>query len=168
MVHEIWSILVKRDMIDLKTVANLRLTCKAIASELSIKNIEKWTCEARGSISSCYLLKCRGNKNTYIGKSVNIHHRLRQHNGEIKGGAKATNNESKRPWRHAMAVHGFPSEREALSFEWHWKHPRKSKILRNVSKNNRWVYGLKARLELGKRLMKLNKFAFMPLFAFYD
>ena len=165
---KVWSILIKKNTLDGKTIANLRLTCRETAKELSIKNIEKWSCEAKNSVCSCYLLKCKRERHTYIGKSVKIHHRLRQHNGEIKGGAKATNNEHKRPWKHAMVVHGFPSEHEALSFEWHWKHPRKSRILRNLSKKKGWVYGLTARLALGKHLMKMDKFAFMPLFAYYD
>ena len=57
---------------------------------------------------------------TYIGATIDGDRRLRQHNGLLVGGAKAT---SKRPndWYRVCYVRGFPSWRAALSFEWHWK-----------------------------------------------
>ena len=57
---------------------------------------------------------------TYVGATIDIHRRLRQHNGEISGGAKAT---SKVPggWYRVCHVRGFETERAALRFEWHWK-----------------------------------------------
>jgi structure-specific endonuclease subunit SLX1 len=58
---------------------------------------------------------------TYIGATVDLDRRLAQHNGLLKGGAKAT---SGRPseWYRICAVQGFKDNHEALSFEWHWKH----------------------------------------------
>ena len=58
---------------------------------------------------------------TYIGATVDKDRRLRQHNGILVGGARAT---SKRPggWYRVCHVRGFPSFNTALSFEWHWKH----------------------------------------------
>ncbi len=41
-----------------------------------------------------YIIEC-SDKTLYIGKTTNIEKRLRQHNGEIKGGAKYTR--SRRP-----------------------------------------------------------------------
>jgi len=57
---------------------------------------------------------------TYVGATIDIHRRLRQHNGEIKGGARAT---SKVPggWYRVCYITGFVSQREALRFEWWWK-----------------------------------------------
>jgi len=57
---------------------------------------------------------------TYIGATLDTVKRLRQHNGILVGGAKAT---SRRPdnWYKVCHVRGFPSWRAALSFEWHWK-----------------------------------------------
>ena len=46
--------------------------------------------------------------------------RIRQHNGEIVGGAKATSGH--RPWEIVYAVTGFRTQREALQFEWALKH----------------------------------------------
>lgn len=79
----------------------------------------------------CYLLRSldpRHPATTYIGFTVNPLRRIRQHNGEIKGGANKT--KGRRPWTFAALVHGFPSQHEALQFEWAWQHPAKSKVLR--------------------------------------
>jgi len=58
---------------------------------------------------------------TYIGATMNIDKRLQQHNGILRGGARAT---SKRPgqWHRICYVKGFTHWKLALSFEWHWKH----------------------------------------------
>ena len=60
---------------------------------------------------------------TYIGATVNLNHRLRQHNKEIKGGAKATSIkvEQGEQWERAAYVSGFPHWQTALQFEWRWK-----------------------------------------------
>ncbi len=57
---------------------------------------------------------------TYIGATVDLNRRLRQHNGELKGGAKRT---GVRPaqWYRVCYVRGFTSWRAALQFEWRWK-----------------------------------------------
>lgn len=77
----------------------------------------------------CYLLKsCSGGRPaTYVGVTNNTRRRLRQHNCIIKGGAKYTSAPSRRPWAYALQVTGFTDYRNALRFEWAWKHmpPRK-------------------------------------------
>lgn len=75
----------------------------------------------------CYILRCtdENNKNlTYNGKTNDIVRRLKQHNGELKGGAKATKGKK---WEVYMLMKGFPDEHNALSCEWRIKHPTKSK-----------------------------------------
>jgi structure-specific endonuclease subunit SLX1 len=67
----------------------------------------------------CYLLTAGEGRSTYVGATVHLSRRLRQHNGELCGGARATRNH--RPWRVHTYVRGFSSWRAALSFEWHWK-----------------------------------------------
>lgn len=57
---------------------------------------------------------------TYAGVSPDPVRRLRQHNGEIKGGAKYTT--SKGPgWRHICLISGF-DKIQSLQFEWAVKH----------------------------------------------
>ena len=53
---------------------------------------------------------------TYVGYTTNPEHRLRQHNGEIKGGAKKTAFGG-RQWKIAAVVYGFPNKKCALQFE---------------------------------------------------
>ena len=69
-----------------------------------------------------YLLEATGGS-TYVGATVDLDHRLRQHNCEIKGGAVATSIKVKRgeTWRRVCHVAGFPSWQAALQFEWRWK-----------------------------------------------
>jgi len=60
---------------------------------------------------------------TYVGATVDLDHRLRQHNCEIKGGAVITSAKVKRgeTWSRICYVDGFPSWQAALQFEWRWK-----------------------------------------------
>ena len=46
---------------------------------------------------------------------------------QLKSGAKRT--KRCRPWSMVMVVHGFPTKISALQFEWHWQHPRHSRII---------------------------------------
>ncbi len=66
-----------------------------------------------------YLLLNDANTRTYVGATVSPDRRLRQHNKEIVGGAKATSGDH---WTRICLVSGFPDERAALQFEWTWKH----------------------------------------------
>lgn len=69
-----------------------------------------------------YLLEST-NHSTYVGATVNLNNRLRQHNGEIKGGAKATTMKVKKgeKWSRICYIEGFPNWSECLKFEWAWK-----------------------------------------------
>jgi len=63
------------------------------------------------------------NGNSYIGATVDLNRRLRQHNGEIVGGAVATKIQVKRGevWERACYIKGMPDWRTALQVEWRWK-----------------------------------------------
>ena len=61
---------------------------------------------------------------SYIGFTNNPIRRLRQHNKEIKGGAKATTNKDSE-WEFAVLITGFSDKINALSCEWKLKHPVK-------------------------------------------
>lgn len=68
---------------------------------------------------------------TYIGMTNDPIRRLRQHNREIAGGARATHGHI---WNHVCVLSGFPTKRSALQFEWMWKYKsrRQSGIIRKM------------------------------------
>jgi len=66
-----------------------------------------------------YILKEIDGKRTYVGYTTNLERRLRQHNGEIKGGAKYTRG---RQWEYWGYLQGFPDNIHALQCEWKIKH----------------------------------------------
>jgi structure-specific endonuclease subunit SLX1 len=67
----------------------------------------------------CYMLASTDGRKTYVGATIDPNRRLRQHNGEICGGARATKG---RCWKRRFLVGGFEDERAALRFEWRWKY----------------------------------------------
>ena len=66
-----------------------------------------------------YLLECTDGS-TYVGATVDLNHRLRQHNKEIKGGAHATSMKviEGHSWKRVCHITGFPTWQIALQFEW--------------------------------------------------
>jgi predicted GIY-YIG superfamily endonuclease len=70
-------------------------------------------------MNCCYVLYLPGTNRTYIGATKDPAHRLRQHNGELVGGAKATKGKQ---WTQAFYISGFPDWRSTLQFEWAWKY----------------------------------------------
>jgi predicted GIY-YIG superfamily endonuclease len=88
-------------------------------SEIINKNPIQYYCYILRSINPNYL-NC-----TYNGSTNNLVRRLRQHNGEIVGGAKKT--KKGRPWIPICHIKGFHEKTSALRFEWriqHSKNPR--------------------------------------------
>ena len=84
----------------------------------------------------CYIIF--NNNCSYVGITNNIKRSLRQHNGEIKGGAKYTslyNNDSL--WQYGCYIDGFKSKQDALRFEWALKHIKpknKTGIVNRINK----------------------------------
>lgn len=99
-------------------------------------------------MSYVYLLVST-NGNTYVGATVDLDRRLRQHNKEIKGGAHATGVKVAQGeiWTRAAHVSGFPDWQAALQFEWRWKQ-----ISRKLSIN---LEPLKRRLQALQMLLAL-------------
>ena len=73
---------------------------------------------------SVYMLQNSSGRSTYIGATLNLKRRIRQHNQEIAGGAKATR--GKGPWRFVATVNGFQTQKQALQFEWRAKKKPKA------------------------------------------
>ena len=73
----------------------------------------------------CYILRNKLEQyknNTYNGSTNNPIRRLRQHNEEIKGGAKATHGKGC-GWEYMVIFSGFPDHINCLSCEWRMKCP---------------------------------------------
>lgn len=82
----------------------------------------------------CYILKNKDDKYkkyTYNGFTVDPWKRIRQHNGEIKGGAKYTQN--KGTWEYCMLMTGFKTASNALSCEWRIRKPENKKRSANYT-----------------------------------
>jgi len=94
------------------------------------------------------------NGSTYIGATVNLDKRIRQHNKEIKGGARATSIkvEQGEVWKYICYVENFPNYNEALKFEWRWKQ-----ISRLIQKSNVTINPREKRFEALKKLLNLDK-----------
>ena len=94
------------------------------------------------------------NGSTYIGATVNLDKRIRQHNKDIKGGATATSikvNQGE-AWTYVCYVENFPNWNEALKFEWRWKQ-----ISRQIQKKNPKQNPREKRLEALDLLLKLDR-----------
>lgn len=91
------------------------------------------------------------NGSTYIGATVDLDHRLRQHNREIKGGAVATSRLvlQGETWTRVCHVRNFPDWQACLQFEWRWKQ-----LSRKLSSK---MNPMKRRLTALKELMGLNQ-----------
>lgn len=80
----------------------------------------------------CYILKNSfdpHSNRTYNGYTNNPSRRIRQHNGEIKGGAKYTKKYGNCSWEIYAIVKGFPDNINALQCEWRIKHPNNRRRL---------------------------------------
>ena len=99
----------------------------------------------------CYILINETRKHTYVGYTVSPLKRLRQHNGEITGGARYTKRHG--PNWSFVAIIACPmfDNHRALSLEWHMKpHGRKSKLYAMQDPVLNRIALLKKALELPK------------------
>jgi predicted GIY-YIG superfamily endonuclease len=101
-------------------------------------------------MSYVYLLQSSDNA-TYVGATVDLDRRLRQHNKEIKGGAHATGSRVGKgeSWKRVCHVSGFPDWQAALQFEWRWKQ-----LTRKLPSH---MFPLQRRMEALKELLSLER-----------
>ena len=97
-----------------------------------------------------YLITSSNNA-TYVGATVDLEKRLRQHNKEIKGGAHATGVKVSKGeiWTRALHIEGFPSWSAALQFEWRFKQ-----LSRKLPQQ---MYPLERRIKALKMLLELER-----------
>jgi len=100
-----------------------------------------------------YLL-LSSNNSTYVGATVDLERRLRQHNKEIKGGAVATTSkiDQGQVWVRVAHIAGFPNWPSALQFEWRWKQ-----LTRKITKSQPKLHPLNRRMLALKELLALKK-----------
>ena len=102
--------------------------------------------------------------NTYVGATVDLNRRLRQHNKEIKGGAHATSVKVGQGeiWTRAAHVSEFPSWQAALQFEWRWKQLSRKYSL-TIKPLERRINALKDLLELERPTSKAIAYSEWPV-----
>lgn len=110
-------------------------------------------------MSYVYLLLSSDNS-TYVGATIDLERRLRQHNKEIKGGAYATSAKVMKgeTWIRVCHVKGFPDWSAALQFEWRWKQLTR-KILIPMLPLERRMKALKILLSLEKSTSRAIPFS---------
>ncbi|MEX0598508.1 MAG: GIY-YIG nuclease family protein, partial [Candidatus Paceibacterota bacterium] len=102
------------------------------------------------TVAYVYLLTSSNNA-TYVGATVDLDRRLRQHNKEIKGGAHATGAKVSKgeTWTRALHIEGFPDWPAALQFEWRFKQ-----LSRKLPQQ---LYPLERRIKALKMLLELER-----------
>jgi predicted GIY-YIG superfamily endonuclease len=99
----------------------------------------------------CYLLYTSTGQ-TYIGATVDPDRRLRQHNQEISGGARATGIRvaQGQEWKRACYIQGIPEWRTALQIEWRWKQLGRTRCKHIQNPMDRRLASLKLLLSFEK------------------
>ena len=122
-------------------------------------------------MSYVYLLEST-NGNTYVGATVDVDRRLRQHNKEIKGGAYATGikvNQGE-SWDRICYVKNFPNWQSALQFEWRFKQLGR-KLPARMNPVERRLTSLKQLLSLERpttKALAYNEWEFPPEIVWED
>lgn len=72
-----------------------------------------------------YVIRAAGPRSAvyYVGKTNDLRRRIRQHNREISGGARATARAS--GWEYVLVIDGFGTNSQAMQAEWRIKRARR-------------------------------------------
>lgn len=119
--------------------------------------------EADKKIQFVYLLASSDGA-TYVGATMNLDRRLRQHNKEIKGGACATGSRVARgeTWRRHCYISGFPDWPAALQFEWRWKQLTRKITSKRISPLERRMMALQELLAMERPTTKAIAYSEWP------
>ena len=115
-----------------------------------------------------YILESSDCKATYVGATVDLNHRLRQHNKELVGGAHATSVKVAQgcTWNRICFIQGFPDWPAALQFEWRLKQLSRKLLKGDTSKsdtsksdtsNNKNSKPIERRIQALHQLLSLDK-----------
>jgi len=98
---------------------------------------------------------------TYVGATVDPDRRLRQHNGLLGGGARATAARVGQglTWKRMCHVSGFPDNHAALQFEWRWKSLSRKKELKGLDPVSRRMEALQQLLALDRPTSKAEPYS---------
>ena len=101
-----------------------------------------------------YILESSDCKATYVGATVDLNHRLRQHNKELAGGAHATSVKVAQgcTWNRICFIQGFPDWPATLQFEWRLKQ-----LSRMLLKTNKDDTPIQRRIQALHQLLSLDK-----------
>lgn len=132
-----------------KTMEPSKETVESIDSSLEQKDALTETpaqLQEKEKVHGVYILRSEDWKRTYVGYTVNFKQRLRRHNREIAGGAKAT---AGRKWYYLVQITGLRDKSHALSLEWYLKHYtiRSSDLLRQKFPVNAPTQAVRNRLK---------------------
>ena len=107
-----------------------------------------------------YILESSDKTSTYVGATINLDHRLRQHNKDLAGGAHATSIKVAQghTWRRVCHVEGFPDWSAALQFEWRLKQlSRKLFQTKNKDKDANQNANVKSVKSIDRRIQALHQ-----------
>jgi len=107
-----------------------------------------------------YILESSDKASTYVGATINLDHRLRQHNKDLAGGAHATSIKVAQghTWRRVCHVEGFPDWSAALQFEWRLKQlSRKLFQTKNKDKDANQNANVKTVKSIDRRIQALHQ-----------
>jgi predicted GIY-YIG superfamily endonuclease len=112
----------------------------------------------------CYTLRStKAPARTYSGSTNHFVHRIRQHNGLIKGGARATHTD--RPWKICCLVYGFTSKSNALRYEYFTKVNHSGTYRATISQGKNSIQRRAALLMTAELKMKPEQRKLLKYFA---
>ena len=110
-----------------------------------------------------YILESSDCKATYVGATIDLNHRLRQHNKELAGGARATSVKVAQgyTWNRICFIQGFPDWPAALQFEWRLKQLSRKLLKGDNNKSdtskNKNSKPIERRIQALHQLLSLDK-----------